>query len=120
MGTKIALQPVDVARKAVDVASDRQASDIVMLDIRKVSDFADFFVILTAESTRQIDDLTDEIENALESLGEMRHHTEGTPSGGWVLLDFGAVIVHIFRPEERDYYRLEDAWPSALETVRLL
>ena len=54
----------------MDVASDRQASDIVMLDIRKVSDFADFFVILTAESTRQIDDLTDEIENALESLGE--------------------------------------------------
>ena len=111
---------MDVARKAVDVASDRQASDIVMLDIRKVSDFADFFVILTAEAARHINDLTEEIEHALELLGETRHHTEGTPDGGWVLLDFGQVIVHIFRPEERDYYHLEDAWPGSLETVRLL
>ena len=120
MGIIASLDLIDVGRLVVDLASDRQASDVLMLDMREVSDFADVFVVMTAESSRQIDDLREEIEKTLEASGEVKHHTEGTSKDGWVLVDFGPVIVHIFRPEERARYRLEDAWPLASELVRIL
>ena len=113
------LDPAEYARLAVDVADDHMASDISMLDVREVCGFADFFVLLTAESTRQINTLVEEIERALKSKGTRLHHREGASDGGWVLLDFSDVIVHIFRAEEREYYRLEDAWQGAVETVRI-
>ena len=109
----------EYARLAADVASEKQASDIVMLDIRGISDFADYFVNLTVESTRQMQMMVDEIEKALEETGAMLHHREGTPQSGWMLLDFGDVIVHLFGTEERDYYHIEGAWPRATEVVRI-
>lgn len=119
MGEKVALGPVDYAHLAVDIASDRLASDIVLLDVKTISDFADYFVLLTAESTRQLRDLAQEIEQGLEARGALLHHREGTPESGWMLLDFGNVIVDIFGPEERDYYRLEEAWSRGTALVRI-
>ena len=113
------LDPAEYARLAVEVADDHMASDISMLDVREVCDFADFFVLMTAESTRQINTLVEEIEGALKGKDTRLHHREGTSDGGWVLLDFSDVIVHIFRAEDRDYYRLEGAWQGAVETVRI-
>ena len=113
------LEPAEYARLAVEVADDHMASDISMLDVREVCDFADFFVLMTAESTRQINTLIEEIEKALKTRGNRLHHREGTSDGGWVLLDFSDVIVHIFRAEDREYYRLEGAWKGAVETVRI-
>lgn len=113
------LDPAEYARLAVEVADDHMASDISMLDVRKVCEFADFFVLMTAESTRQVNTLVEEIEKTLEGGGTRLHHREGTSDGGWVLLDFSDVIVHIFRAEDRAYYRLEDAWKGAVETVRI-
>ena len=108
-----------VARLIVDVASDKLASDIVMLDIRGISDFADYFVVATVESPRQMDGLMQDIESAVKEGDGRLHHREGTSQGGWVLLDFSDVVVHLFRPETRDYYRIEEAWPAAVETVRI-
>ena len=113
-------QPVDYARMAVDVASEKQASDIVLLDIREACEFADYFVILTAESTRQMGALVEDIEGALERSGATLHHREGIRHGGWVLLDFGDVVVHLFGPEDREFYRIEDVWLRAVEVVRIL
>ena len=113
------LDSAEYARLAIEVADDHMASDITMLDVREVCDFADFFVLMTAESTRQINTLVEEIESALKSKGTGLHHREGTSDGGWVLLDFSDVIVHIFRAEDRDYYWLEGAWQGAVETVRI-
>ena len=109
----------EVARLAVDIASDKQASEIAMLDIKDVSDFADYFVVLTVNSPRQLSSLSDDIEDALGAQGAVLHHREGTSGDGWVLLDFIDVIVHLFRPEEREFYGIEDAWSSGLETVRI-
>ena len=89
------MQPVDCARMAVDVASDGLASDIVMLDLKGISDFTDYFVILTADSSRQMRSLAEEIEGSLTEAGAGMHHVEGTHSSGWMLLDFGDVIVHL-------------------------
>ena len=119
MGDKAILKPGEYARLAVDVASDGQASDVVMLDIRGVSAFADYFVILTAESARQLNNLAQEIEKALKAQGAGIHHREGTADGGWVLLDFSDLIVHLFRPEQREFYHIEGAWSRGIEAVRI-
>ena len=113
------LQPVDHARMAVHVSSDGQASDITMLDVRGFSAFTDYFVILTAESTRQMEGLREGVEKELKASGAVLHHREGSPQGGWVLLDFGDLVIHLFAPDEREYYHLEGAWPGAVEVVRL-
>ena len=120
MAQQTTLQPLEYARYAADVASDKLASDIVMLDIAEVSDFADYFVILTVESTRQMRAVVEDLEHALEDKGCVRHHREGTPESGWMLLDFGDVVIHIFGAEERRFYDLESAWSEATEVVRIL
>ena len=74
-----------------------------MLDLQGICDFTDYFVLMNADSSRQINTLVDQIEAALKLQGVRPHHREGTADSGWVLLDFIEVIVHIFRPEEREY-----------------
>ena len=119
MARHILTSSLEQARRAVDVASDNQASDIVLLDIGEVSSFADYFVILSADSARQIGALSEDLVNALERSGVRLHHREGTADTGWVLLDFGDVIVHLFGREKRDFYSLEDVWGQASELVRI-
>ena len=113
------LKPLDYARLAVDVAADKQGSDTVLLDIRGVSDFPGYFVVTTVESRRQMRSLTEDIEHALEGRGAVLHHREGSGRSGWVLLDFGDVVVHLFGPEEREYYGIEEVWKRGVEIVRI-
>ena len=89
-----------------------------MLDVRGISAFADYFVILTAESRRQMEALRENLEKEMKASGAILHHREGT-TGGWLLLDFGDLVVHMFAPDAREYYQLEGAWPDAVEVVRL-
>ena len=103
----------------MDVASEGLASDVTMLDVRGISAFADYFVILTAESRRQMEALRESLEEKMETSGAVLHHREGTTVGGWVLLDFGDLVIHMFAPDAREYYQLEGAWPDAAEVVRL-
>ena len=109
-----------MAQLIVDVASDKLASDIVMLDVRRISSFADYFVILSAESTRQVQGLEEDITRSLKAENVRQYHREGLHSSGWVLLDFSNVIVHIFGPEERAFYDLERLWSQAPQVVRVL
>ena len=115
-----ALDPGEVARLAVEVASDRQAEDIVMLDIRQLTGFADYFVIMSAESRRQLGGLQEDIVKALKDSGTSIHHTEGTAQAGWILLDYSDVIIHLFGTEERAFYRLDQLWSGATQVVRVL
>ena len=114
------LEPIEKARKAVEVASDTQAEDIHLLDISKVSSFADYFVICNGGSGRQIDAICDEIDRVLSQDASPPHHKEGSASSGWVLLDFGDVVVHIFSPEQREYYQLDSLWKRASTVLRVL
>lgn len=109
----------EAARLALDIASDGQASDIVLLDVRGVSGFADYMVIMSANSARQTRALADQIEDRLIKAGYSIHHREGTPDSGWILLDFADLVVHVFSETQREYYRLEQVWKTAKELVRL-
>ena len=108
-----------MARKAVEAASDKQATDIMLLDTRGVCSFADYFVICSGDSERQIKAIYDEVGHALKKKVILPHHHEGTVDSGWLLLDFGNVIVHIFAPFEREYYQLDKLWSQAIPIVRI-
>jgi ribosome-associated protein len=103
----------------VEAASDKQARDIVLLDVRAMCSFADYFVICAADAERQIRAVYDEIEQNLKREGVSPHHHEGTIDSGWLLLDYGDVIVHIFGASEREYYRLDELWHRAETVLRI-
>jgi len=113
-------EALSLARRIVDLASDKLASDIVLLDIRGVSLIADYFVICTVASERQASAILKDLsEKVHEDFGRKPMHTEGKPDSGWVLLDYGDVIVHVFSPTQRTFYNLEQLWAAATPIVRL-
>lgn len=107
-----------LAHKAVDVLTEHQAQDIVLLDISRIATFTDYFVLATATSPLQFSALVRELEKELSKEGVTRRAVEGTKESGWTLLDFGGVIVHIFTPEKRAYYQLEELWGRTTPVVR--
>ncbi|MBL7126060.1 MAG: ribosome silencing factor [Dehalococcoidales bacterium] len=113
------MEGIEIARRAVDAAGERQASDIVLLDTRKVCSFADYFVICSGESERQIRAIYEEAEQSLKKDGVLPIHHEGTADSGWLLLDYGDVIVHIFSSSEREFYQLDRLWGQADLVLRI-
>ena len=105
---------------AIDVASEKQAEDIVMLDLRGIASFADYFIIMSADSQRQLKALQEDMTEALEDAGASLHHSEGKSESGWILLDFSDVIIHLFGTEQREFYRLDQLWSGAPQVVRVL
>lgn len=91
-----------------------------MLDLRGVCSFADYFVICTGTSPRQIKTIADEVEQSLKDDNVRMHHHEGTENTGWVLMDFGDVLVHVLSTREREYYSLERLWQNATPVIRIL
>lgn len=102
------------AQLAACTADDNRGRDVVILDLRKLSDMFDFFVIASGTSRRQLHAMSEEIDRVLqEQCGERRLGMEGYNESRWILLDYGDVIVHLFDPETRAYYALEDLWAQA-------
>jgi len=92
----------------------------VLLDTQTVCSFADYFVICTGETERQIRTIYEEVEHALKKAGVPSHHREGTIDSGWLLLDYGDVIVHIFATLERENYQLDKLWSQPSTSLRKL
>ena len=113
------LEPAQIARLAVDIASDKKATDIVLLDLQGISTISDYFVICTGANPRQIRAIASAIDEKLSEYGLPAFHREGSPDSGWLLLDFSDIIVHIFAPKEREYYRLERLWSNAKTVIYL-
>ncbi len=113
------LEGLELARKIVELAGDKLASDIVLLDTREVCSFADYFIICTGESNRQLAAVTDTINGELRKIGIIPLHVEGEADSGWILMDYGDIIIHVFSPFERDYYQLEKLWEGAPTKVRV-
>ncbi|MSQ14464.1 MAG: ribosome silencing factor [Dehalococcoidia bacterium] len=111
-------EPVDIARMAAEQAAEKQAEDIVMLDIRKVCSFADYFVICNGTNQRQLQAILDDVGDVLQQAGAPKLKQEGTPESGWVLVDFGEVILHVFSPASREYYALDRLWRDGVEVLR--
>ena len=104
-----------VMQAVVEALQSKKAKEVKVLETGELTILADYFVICTATSTTHIKTLSDEVQKQLEEKGETILHVEGYRSGGWVLIDLGCVIVHIFLDEQREFYSLERLWGDAKE-----
>lgn len=104
---------------AAQTAEDNRGTDIVVLDMRELTSIFDYFVLATGTSRRQLHAMSEEIDHALEDrMGDRRLGIEGYEESRWILLDYGDVVVHLFEPETRSYYSLEELWGRAKQIPR--
>jgi ribosome-associated protein len=114
------LEAQELAKRIVEIASDKLATDIVLLDIRPIATVADYFVVASTGSERQMQAVVRDIEQTLRNDDGVRPlRVEGQSSSGWVLMDYGDVVVHLFSVEQRGFYRLEELWSAAVPLVRM-
>jgi ribosome-associated protein len=113
------LTALEVARLIVEAAEDKKAADIILLEVTELTSMADYFVICSGGSERQLGAIADGISEKLRSEGVRPIGREGGSNSHWTLVDFGAVIVHIFAPPEREYYQLERHWSLAKTILRV-
>ncbi len=110
---------MELARSIVNALEEKKGEDIILMDIRGLAVFADFFVICSGTSDRMLQALVEAVrEHAHQAYG-LRTHTEGKAQDGWMLVDLGDVIVHLFSPDRRNYYRLEELWSHGKILLRL-
>jgi ribosome-associated protein len=119
------LSPERLAMTIAAHAADKKASDIVLLDLREVAGYTDFFVVVSGTSDRQAKAIHDGIHQGLKKHeGLLPRRVEGVREARWILMDYLDVVVHVFTPETRDYYRLEALWGDVrrrdLDPVELL
>lgn len=108
------MDPRELALEAAKIADENKATDIEIIQVGKLTDSFDYFVIGTCSNDKLVDKVIDEIENDLRDNYKIRPiSVEGRQEATWELIDFGSVLVHIFQPEARDYYRLETLWGDA-------
>ncbi len=116
-----ALDSLKLARHIVEVIADKKGEDVLLLDIRDVSILADYFVIGSATSERQAKAIVEGIKQETKQTFDVRPlHVEGESAAGWILVDYGDVVVHLFAPEVRAYYALERLWRDGRIVVRML
>ncbi|MEW5768133.1 MAG: ribosome silencing factor [bacterium] len=104
---------IEKARLAASASDSKKAEDIVILEMREVISYTDYFVICSGRSKIQVQAIADAVEEKLAETGVKLDHREGYQEAVWILLDYGDVIVHIFYHETRDFYRLEELWAEA-------
>jgi len=110
---EVTLSAGEIARLAAEVAADALATDVQVLDLQRLTPFFDLFVICSADNTRQLRAMTLKVLETLSAAGVEPLRREGEPESGWVVLDYGLVLIHLFTSEQRAYYRLEERWAEA-------
>ena len=102
-----------LALHIADILTETPAADTIVMDISKRSSFADFFVICSGENERQIRAIASSVRDELSAEDRLPRRMEGEASSGWMVVDYGDVVVHVFNVGQRDFYRLEDLWSDA-------
>lgn len=109
------LAPTGDLKAAIDAIADLKGRDILVLDLRGLSDATDYFVVASGTSDAHVRGIANSVLEKLDRRGMRAHHVEGLPGGRWVLLDFVDFVVHLFHPETRGFYQLERLWSDAPE-----
>lgn len=107
------MTPKEMAKKLAEALDGKMAQDIKILEISDLTVLADFFIVATGTSTTHLKTLNDTCEYTMEQLGERPHHIEGHMAGNWILMDYGAVVVHLFLQDTRAFYSMERLWADA-------
>lgn len=109
----------ELSRKIVEILEDNKAEDIVLIDVTKQTDITDYFVIASGTSDRMIDALANYVVDGVRDDCQIHGTIQGVTGGGWMLIDYGDVIVHIFSPDRRAYYSIEDLYKEAKVLLRV-
>ena len=118
--TREQLDALALAHRILEIFEEKQAENLVLLDMRPVTLIADYFLIGTTASGRQSRAVVDEVTTRIkEEMGTRPLGVHGKPESGWIILDYGSVIVHVFAPEKREYYDLEGLWADAPVVVKV-
>jgi ribosome-associated protein len=104
---------LSLAQRAAQIALDNKAQDVVLLDLRGVTDMTDFFLIMSGTSDTHVRSIGEHLIEEMKKEGSPAHHVEGLEKGRWVLLDFVDFVVHVFHPTLRNFYQLERLWADA-------
>lgn len=108
------ISPEETANAVAELAAERKAVDVVVMDLRGLASFADYFVVCTGRSDRQARAIHDAIQLGMKDIhGVLPARVDGVSQSHWILMDYSDVIVHVFTPETREYYRLEQLWGEA-------
>lgn len=107
------MEAIEAAKIAQAALDDKMGQNIQVLDLRGLSNVAEFFVIASGNNVNHLRAMADEVEQKLFQAGVKMHHSEGYSGGTWILLDFGSILIHLFNKEERDFYGLEHVWSDA-------
>jgi len=118
--TEEILDAKTTAHLIMDAAGEKKAENLLLLDVHGVTTITDYFVICEGTNDRQLNAIAENILDELKKTGQKPALKEGTPQSGWILLDYGYVVVHIFTPERRAYYQLEELWNEAPTVVKML
>jgi len=113
------LEALDLARSLIEAIEDRKGENIVLLDIREIAIFADYFVICSGSSNRMLQALVDAAREKASDTYAVRTLIEGKPQEGWLLADFGDVVLHVFSEDQRAYYKLEELWTEGKVLLHL-
>lgn len=114
------LQARTLSLHVADILTDKTpAADTIVLDISERSSFADFFVICSGENERQLRAIAGTVQDALSDEGVFPRRTEGDPLSGWVVIDYGDVVVHVFEADQRTFYQLEDLWADSVTVLAI-
>ena len=110
----MSVTPLELAKVAARAADSKKAADLVLLDLSPLTDVCDYFLVCTGENARQVDAIVDEVRTRVSAnCGVSPISCEGREGLSWVLVDYGSVVVHVFRRETREFYRLETLWTDA-------
>ncbi len=104
------LNTSDITRTIIEALEEKKGEDIVLIDIQEIADFTSYFIICCGSSIRMLDALADHVSESVKSNYRINTRKEGQPEDGWMVLDVGDVVVHLFTPDQRDYYQLEKLW----------
>ena len=113
------MKVLDLTRTIVDALEDKKGEDIILLDVHELTSFTDYFIICTGSSNRMLNALADGVNEKTREKYSKKGRLEGSPDAGWMVLDYGDVVVHIFDPELRSYYRLEELWKDGKILLRV-
>ena len=113
------LNALELAHKIIEALEDRKGEDILLLDIKDVASFTDYFILCNGTSDRMLDALAKGVLEATKKDYKKKSRVEGQSQEGWLLLDYGDVVVHLFSPDMREYYDLEELWSDGKVLLRV-
>ena len=113
------LNGLELARDVVNILEEKIGEDILLLDVREIASFTDYFVFCTGTSDRMLDALQSALRDGISKKHHRKGKAEGSGRFGWVVMDFGEVVVHMLSPEQRSYYKLEQIWEAGKVILRL-